>query len=154
MSFTLTGTIAGVAVTGFATPVFTIVEDTAAAPNTRRWFCTVAATAPSSVVHAASNPFIVELTRPASFKSVPSLNSTTGFAVKSTGKNSYRIRIIKGTVPSTGLYDRVLIDCQIGIPAGSEVNDVNQILNAWSLFGGFINENPAGLGDTLVDGRL
>lgn len=154
MTLIVSTPITGVPQTGMAAPSFAVTQDNAVSVNSRRYVVTAASDVSSASVHSVSSPFYVELTRPASFKPAPSIVPATGLALKSTGKNEYRIKVVKGTVPAPGLNDVILIDASIRIPAGSDVNDAAAVRAAFSLFGGFVNEDGDGIGDVMINGVL
>lgn len=155
MSLTITGTIAGTAVTGAAAPVFTPIEDSSAGPNFRRWYITTVASANSATAHSVSHPFYVELHRPSAFKPQPQFDPTGTRVVNGpVGRNTYKLRVIKGVTPASGLFGVVLIETLIHVPAGADVNDAANVRAALSVLGGLFIEDPAGLAETPINGLL
>lgn len=155
MSLTITGTIAGTAVTSAASPVFTATEDTSAGPNFRRWYITTVASANGASAHSVSSPFYIELHRPAVFKPQPIYDQTgTRIVSGPIGRNTYKIRIVKGVATSTSTPSILLFEGAFQVPAGSDTADAPNVRVVLSLLGGLINEDSANLAETFVTGLL
>lgn len=155
MSLTITGTIAGTAVTSAPTPVFTATEDSSAGPNFRRWYITTVATANGAAAHSVSCPFYVELHRPAVFKPAPQYDASGTRVVSGpVGRNTFKIRIIKGVNAAANLPSILLFEGVFQVPAGADVADAPNVRAVMSLLGGLINEDPVNLTETFVTGLL
>lgn len=155
MPITISGTIAGLAVTGAASPVYTPTEDTSAGPNMRRWYITTVASANGAAAHSVSEPFYIELHRPGNFKAAPQYDPTgTRIVANGNNRNTYRLRVIKGVEAAANLPKIELLDMYIHVPAGSDVQDAPNVRVAMSLLGGFLNEDPVNLIETLITGLV
>lgn len=154
MSLTITGTIAGTAVSSAPTPVFTATEDSSAGPNFRRWYITSTATSNASA-HSVSKPFYIELHRPAVFKPAPQFDQTgTRIVSGPVGRNTYKIRIIKGVDAASNVPAICLFEGTFQVPSGADVSDPGNVRAVLSLLGGLINEDSANLAETFVTGLL
>jgi hypothetical protein len=70
-------------------------------------------------------------------------------------KNSWKIIVRKGVVPLAGQpASNLIIKMEIDVPAGSDTADAPNIRAAISAAVGALNQQSAGLGDTLVSGVL
>lgn len=154
MSLTISGTIAGTAVTSAATPVFTATEDSSAGPNFRRWYITTVATANNADAHSVSKPFYVELHRPAVFKPAPQYDVTGTRLVGPVGRNTYKIRIIKGVDVTSSVTGICLFEGTFQVPSGADIVDPENVRVVLSLLGGLINEDSVNLAETFVTGLL
>lgn len=158
MSLTVSTPIAGSDQTGFTSPSFDVAQDNAVQVNARRWIVT-STTGTGVAGHTVSNPFMIQVSRPAVFKPAPTylghIGSSGGAAYRGTGKNEYRVIVKKGTTVADGLAGLIDMDLTIRIPAGTEFAAPADIRAALSLLAGFVaNETSSGLGDTLIQGTL
>jgi len=156
MSFTLTSPVTGGAQTGFTTPGYTIVPDTAPS-NTGKQYAVSALSGTQTGVDTSSSPsrpFTVTLSRPAVLRQLPSLNAVTGI-LSNVPRNSYKIIVRKGTTSLANQAAQVLnATLQIDVPAGADSNDAANVRAALSLLIGALNQASASIGDTLVTGVI
>jgi hypothetical protein len=70
-------------------------------------------------------------------------------------KNSWKIIVRKGVTPLAGQpASNLIIKIEIDVPAGADTADAPNIRAAISAAVGALNQQSAGLGDTLVSGVL
>lgn len=161
MSLSVSTPISGSHQTGFTSPSFAVSQDNAVQVNARRWIVTSTTGAGGVAGHTVSNPFMVQVSRPAVFKPAPTYLGPIGpgglALYRGTGKNEYRVIVKKGTAVAEGLTGLIDVDLTMRIPSGAEIAAPSDVRAALSLLGGFIaNEttNSAGLGDMLIQGTL
>jgi hypothetical protein len=155
MSFSLTSPITGGAQTGFTSPTYTHVADVAPDVNGRQVAVTaLGGTQVGATVHTVASPFTVTIVRPKSFKTLSPVVPNTGL-LPSVPKNSWKIIVRKGVTPLAGQPASVmLIKIEIDVPAGADTADAPNIRAALSAAIGALNQQSAGLGDTMVSGVL
>lgn len=153
MPMTLTSPITGGAQTGFTSPTYTIVQDTATDFNRKQYSVTALGGTQTGVTTAsASAPFNVTLVRPkqlATLQATPNMTSVLG----PVAKNRYLIHGRKAvTVLSGQPLQTADVRCEIAIPAGADVNDAANVRALLSAVIGALSQMSAGLGDTSVTG--
>ncbi len=155
MSWSLTSPITGGAQTGFTAPTYTHVADVAPDVNGKQVAVSaLGGTQAGVTVHSVASPFTVTIIRPKAFKTLAAVIPNTGL-LPSVPKNSWKIIVRKGVVPLAGQPASVmLIKIEIDVPAGSDTADAPNIRAALSAAIGALNQQSAGLGDTLVSGVL
>lgn len=155
MSFALTTPITGGAQTGFTTPTYTIVDDVAPDVNGRqKAVSALGGTQAGVTVHSVASPFTVTIVRPRNFKPLGQPNPVTGL-LPSVPKNQWKIIVRKGVLPLAGQpYSTMNITITIDVPAGSDTADAPNVRAAISAAIGALNQQSAGLGDTLVSGVM
>ncbi|DAD50715.1 coat protein [ssRNA phage SRR6960803_2] len=147
--------VTGGAQTGFTTPGYTPTLDTAPDVNGRQHAITALTGTQAGVrSHSSSDPFTVTFYRPKSMKTLQSPNPVTG-KYTAVPKNTFGLVIRKGVNFAANNAPQVLvIRTTIDVPAGSDSYDSSNIRAAASLFVGALNQNSAGLGDTLITGIM
>lgn len=153
MSFTLTSPITGAAQTGFTTPTYTHVVDSAPDVNGKQVAVTaLGGTQAGVTAHSVASPFTVTLVKPKNFKILSPVVPGTGL-LPSVPKNQWKIIVRKGVTPLVGQPASVmLIKIELDVPAGSDTADMPNIRAALSAAIGALNQQSAGLGDTLITG--
>jgi len=156
MSLTLTTPITGGAQTGFVTPTYTIVADTAPTSAGKQYAVTAIGGTQTGVDAASSvsRPFTVTLQRPATLKSLGPVDPVTG-ALRSVPRNTFSIIVRKGVTPLAGQAAQVMnftLSCDV--PAGADSADAPNVRAALSLLIGSLNQISASYGDTLVTGVI
>jgi hypothetical protein len=156
MSFSLTSPVTGGAQTGFTSPTYTIVADTAPS-NTGKQYAVSALGGTQTGVDSSSSPsrpFTVTLSRPPVLRQLPSLNAVTGI-LGNVPRNTYKIIVRKGVTSLTNQVAQVLnATLTIDVPAGSDSADAANVRAALSLLIGSLNSISASIGDTLVTGVI
>jgi hypothetical protein len=157
MSFTLTSPITGAAQTGFTSPTYTIVPDTAPTTSAGKQYAVSALGGTQTGVDSSSTPsrpFTITLNRPLVLRQLPSLNAVTGI-LGNVPRNSYKIIVRKGVTSLTGQVAQVLnATLQIDVPAGSDFADAANVRAALSLLIGSLSSISASIGDTCVTGVI
>jgi hypothetical protein len=103
-------------------------------------------------VHSVASPFTVTIVRPKVFKTLGPVVPNTGLVAR-VPKNSWKIIVRKGVTPLAGQPASVMVvKCELDIPAGADTADAANIRGAISALIGALNQQSAGLGDTLVSG--
>lgn len=154
MSVSLSSPITGAAVTGFTSPTFTLVEDSAPNAHSKQWaVTTLGGTQPGTVdVHSISTPFTITVERPANFRGVGTPNPITG-VLGVQPRNVFKVRLRKGMSPLSGQADQVSnMELRIPVVAGSDSADPENIRAACSAFFGTLYENADELAQALIDG--
>lgn len=156
MSFTLTSPITGGAQTGFTSPTYTIVTDTAPS-NTGKQYAVAGLGGTQAGVDTSSTPsrpFTITQSRPALLRQLPALNASTGF-LPTVPNNVYKILVRKGVTVLAGQSARVATcNLEISVPAGADSADAPNVRAMLSLLIGAINSISASIGDTVVTGVI
>ena len=155
MSFTLTSPITGAAQTGFTSPTYTHVIDTAPDFNGKQVAVTaLGGTQAGVTTHSVAAPFTINVTRPKTFRVLGKANPVTGL-VKDVPMNQYTVIVRKGVLPLAGQpYAVAMTKVVVSIPAGSDVADPSNLRAMLSAAIGALTQQSAGLGDTSVSGIL
>ncbi len=155
MAVTLTSPVTGGAQTGFTSPTYTHVTDTAPDANMKQYAVTALGGTQTGVnVHSASCPFTITFVRPKVFKPLGTPNPVTG-VVKDVPRNTWKVHVRKGVLPLAGqAYQTMLMTCTIDVPAGSDVADPSNVRAAFSALIGSLSQVSSGIGDSAVSGIL
>lgn len=155
MAFSLTSPITGGAQTGFTSPTYTHVADVAPDVNGRQVAVSaLGGTQAGVTAHSVASPFTVTIVRPKSFKTLSPVVPGTGL-LPSVPKNPWKIIVRKGVTPLAGQPASVmLIKIELDVPAGADTADAPNIRAAISAAIGALNQQSAGLGDTVISGVL
>ncbi len=155
MTVNLTTPITGQAQTGFTTPTYTIVTDTAPDNNGKQYAVTaLGGTQTGVTTHSVAAPFTVTATRPKTLKSLANPNPVTG-VVANVPRNTYKVITRKGVLPLAGQpYQTMLVTTTIEVPAGSDLADAPNVRAALSAHFGSLVQASAGIGDTSVSGVI
>jgi len=151
MTISLSSPVSGGAQTGFTSPTYTVVVDTAPTSSGKQYAVTAVGGAGNTPrISSASDPFTVTFERPANVRSAPVPNPVTG-VVGNVPRNTYKTRVRKGVIPVTGQNPQVmLITGAFDVPAGADLANPVDLKAAVSLFIGALNQQSAGWGDTLL----
>jgi hypothetical protein len=151
MSLALTSPVTGGAQTGLTSPTYTISLDGATTNGYTYTVTALGGTQTGVNVAAASKPFKIILERPSFFRKMPSIGLTG--LVTGSGKNVWRIRVLKGALPLTTANAEICeFDGLIKIPAGADLNDAVNVRAGLSLWIGAMNQISSSLGDSLISG--
>lgn len=153
MAYAPTTPVTGGAQTGFTAPTYTIATDLAPSANGKQYAITaLGGTQTGADAGSVSKPFTVNFVRPASFKTLDVVNPVTG-QLQKVPRNVWKLIVRKGVLPLAGQQPQVLIaTLNIEVPAGSDVAEPANIRAALSLLIGVLNQQSAGIGDSLVSG--
>jgi hypothetical protein len=156
MSFTLTSPVTGGAQTGFTSPTYTIVADTAPTSAGKQYAVSAIGGTQTGVDTSSSptKPFTVTLSRPANLTQVAAVDPVTG-ALKKINRNVYNILTRKGVIPLTGQPAQTMfVRTTIDVPAGADFADAPNVRAALSLHLGSLSSISASIGDTAVTGVI
>lgn len=155
MSFSLSGTIAGGAQTGFTTPGYTVTQDNAVDGNVKRWVVTALTGTQAGVrVHSVSDEFSITIVKPKVMKVIQAFSSLLPNSFRP-AFNRYWLIIKKGSIPAAGLVSVPnVIRIPIDVAAGTDNYDAPNVRAMLSLAVGVLNNQSPGLGDTLCNGVL
>lgn len=153
MSFALSTPITGLAQTGFTSPTYTIVTDSAPDVTGKQVAVTaLGGTQAGVTTHSMSSPFTLTFFRPKVFRSLGKANPTTGL-IKDVPRNTFKLITRKGVLPLAGQpYSNMQITTTIDIPAGSDTADAANVRAALSAHFGALSQQTSGVGDTCVSG--
>ncbi len=144
----------GGAQTGFTSPTFTLVDDTAPVVNAKQKTCTaLGGTQGSATANSASSPFTATFYKPAAAKQLPAANPVTGLRGQ-IPNNQYKLIIRKGGYAAAGVPVTAIVRLTIDIPAGMDSYNPDEVRSLASFLVGVLSEESADLGDTLVTGVL
>jgi hypothetical protein len=155
MTVSLTTPVTGSAQTGFTSPTYTVVIDTPPNAYSKQWAVTALGGTQANVdVHGASKPFTITFQKPATVRSAPVPNPTTG-VMGNSPRNTYSVLVRKGAVPGTNQNPQTMVlRCDFGVIAGTDLVEPEDIRAALSLLIGSLSQQSAGLGDLLVTNLL
>jgi hypothetical protein len=144
----------GGAQTGFTSPIFTLVDDTAPVVNAKQKTVTaISGTVGSATANSASSPFTATFYKPAQIKSLPAPNPVTGFR-GAIPNNQYKLVVRKGGQASSGVPVTAVARLTIDIPAGMDSYNADEVRALASFLVGLLSEESSDFGDTLVTGVL
>lgn len=156
MSFSLSSPVTGSAQTGFSSPTYTVVADTAPTSSGKQYAVSAIGGTQTGVDSSSSpsRPFTVTLQRPPVLRSLAAVDPVTG-VLRSVPRNTYKIIVRKGVTPLAGQSPVVLnATLTVDVPAGADLADAANIRAAMSLLIGSLNQISASAGDTLVTGVI
>jgi len=155
MSISLSSPITGAAQTGFTSPTYTLLLDTAPDVNGKQWAVSaLGGTQAGVTTHTVAAPFTITFTRPKVFRVLGKPNPTTGL-IKEVPMNTYTVLTRKGVLPLAGQpYVNCMIKTTISIPAGADTADAANLRAALSAHFGAVSQQSAGQGDTVVSGII
>lgn len=156
MSFTLTSPVTGGAQTGFTSPTYTLVTDTAPTNSGKQYAVSAVGGTQTGVDSSSSpsRPFTITLQRPPVLRGAPAVNAVTGL-LGSVPRNTYKIIARKGVTVVTGQSPQVaLATVTLDIPAGADSTDAANVRALLSLLIGAMSSISASIGDTAVSGVI
>lgn len=144
----------GGAQSGFTSPVFTLVDDTAPTVNGKqKAISAIAGTDFTATANSISSPFTSTFYKPVSPRSLPAANPLTGLR-GSIPVNQYKLIVRKGGLASAGVPVTAVCRLTIDIPAGMDAYNPDEVRAMISFLVGVLSEESADLGDTVVSGVL
>jgi len=155
MSISLSSPVTGAAQTGFTSPTYTLVQDTAVSQNAKRWIVSVCGgTQTGARAHSVSDEFSITFVKPLTMKMVQAFSSLLPNSFKP-AYNRYWVIVKKGGIPASGLVSvPTTMRIPIDVAAGVENYDAANMRAMLSLAIGALNQISAGLGDTIANGVL
>ncbi len=144
----------GGAQTGFTSPTFTLVSDSAPAVNAKQYAVTaIGGTGFTATANSISKPFTATFYRPQAPKALVSANPVTGLR-GSIPNNQYKLIVRKGGLAAADTPVTAICRLTIDIPAGMDSYNPDEVRAMLSFLVGILNEESADLGDTVVTGVL
>lgn len=156
MSIGVTSPITGGAQTGFTSPTYTVIADTAPPGNPGKQVVVSAlgGTQTGVTTHSVASPFTLNFTRPSTLRVLGSPNPVTG-VVSLVPMNTYKGITRKGVLPLAGQPYKVMnITTTADVPAGADLADPSNIRAAFSCHIGALQQQSAGFGDLAINGVL
>jgi hypothetical protein len=155
MAFSPASPVTGGPQTGFTSPTYTLVSDTAPDATGRQYAVSaVGGTQTGATVHSASSPFTITFFRPKVFKTLSGRNGVTGEYLR-VGKNQWKFIVRKGVTPAADQpYSQLNATLSIDVPSGSDTYDDANVRAALSMLIGVLWESSADIGDSVVSGIL
>jgi hypothetical protein len=155
MTIALSSPVTGGAQTGFTAPTYTVVADTPPNAYSKQYAVTALGGTQANVeVHGASKPFTITFSRPNSVRAPAAVNPVTG-VMPNTPRNVYSVVVRKGANPGVGQNPQpAVLRADLSVPAGTDLVEPEDIRAALSLLVGSLNQQSAGLGDTLINALL
>lgn len=154
MTWSPDSSITGGAQTGFTSPTYTTVDDTAPAVNARQKTVTaLGGTQTGANANSISNPFTATFYKPSTIKQLPAANPVTGLR-GAIPNNVWKLIIRKGGDAALGVPATAVCRMEFSIPAGMDSYSPSEIRALVSFVVGLLSEESADLGDTLVTGVL
>lgn len=155
MAFAPASPVTGAAVSGFTTPTYTLVADTAPSQNGKQWAISALGGTQANVdVNTVSKPFTLSFFRPQVLRPLPPANPVTG-VIKSIPTNTYKLIVRKGAQPAANQTPSVVrITATIEVMAGCDTYEPEDVKAAISLFFGAGYAQAAGIADTVITGVL
>lgn len=153
MSVALTTPVTGSAQTGLTAPTYTIAADMAPDVNGKQYAVTaLGGTQTGVLAHSVASPFTTTFWRAKVLRVLGSPNPITGI-VANVPVNVYKLITRKGVIPLAGQPTRVMtITTEIGVPAGADLADSEDVRAALSMHIGSLTQASAGIGDTAING--
>jgi hypothetical protein len=153
MSWAPTSPITGQPQTGFTSPTYTHVADTAPDFNGKQIAVTaLGGTQTGVTVHSVAAPFTITFVKPKTLRQIGTPDPVTGI-VKSIPRNTYKAIARKGVLPLAGQpYTNMVATLTIDVPAGADLADPANIRACLSALFGAVVQQSAGVGDTAVSG--
>lgn len=151
----LSSPLTGGAQTGFTSPTYTHVVDTAPSANGKQNAVTaLGGTQTGVTVHSASSPFTLSRFRPQQLKSLGVANPVTG-VIKNIPNNVYKIITRKGVTPAANQSAIAMpITTTIPVPAGADTYDAPNVRAGIGAHIGMLWQLSAAIGDTCVSGII
>jgi hypothetical protein len=155
MTISVTSPVTGGAQTGLTSPTYTVVVDTPPNAYTKQWAVTALGGTQTNVdVHGASKPFTISFSKPANIRPAPVPNPVTG-VMPNSPRNVYSVIVRKGTAPGVSQNPQTMVlRCDLSVVAGADLQEPEDVRAGLSLLIGALNQQSAGLGDTLVTALL
>lgn len=155
MSITPTTPLDGMPQDDFASPTYTLAEDTPPNDNSKQWAVTaIGGTQGTADVHTVGKPFTLTVEAPKQYRAAGTPNPVTG-VVSNVPYNVYKARTRKGVVFLDGQPARpAMIETRISIPAGAELNDYDACKALVSAHTGLLKDQARELGQLIKFGIL
>lgn len=155
MPFAPSSPVTGAAVTGLASPTYTLTADVAPNINGKQYAISALGGTQTNVdVNSVSKPFTLTFFRPAVLKTLPAVNPVTG-VIKNVPMNTYKLITRKGVQPAANQsLMTARITTVIEVPAGSDTYEPEEIRAMLSLHAGAFSAQASGISETILTGVL
>jgi hypothetical protein len=154
MAFAPASPVTGAPITGFTSPTYTLVADTAPDVNGKAYMVTtLGGTQAGVVVSSSSYPFTVLFTRPKVIRQLPALGLNG--RLPTIPRNTFTLSVRKGVIPLTGQPAQpCVLKLEIPVPAGADLADKANVGAALSLLAGILWEQSNEIYDSVLAGSL
>lgn len=145
--------VTGGAQTGLTSPTYTLTADTAPPSSGGKQHAVTAlgGTQTGVTAHSIARPFTATFSPPKVLQTLEPAG--TDGIVRVVPKNTWKLLIRAGVLPLAGQANAVaMIRTEFQIPVGSDTADPAQLRAMISLLVGLLNQQSAGIGDTVVSG--
>lgn len=155
MTVNITSPVTGAAQTGFTSPTYTHVTDTAPDSNGKQVAVTaLGGTQTGVTVSSVSSPFTTTFVRPKVLRALSVVDPVTG-VLRSIPRNEYHLITRKGAIPLAGqAATTAQARTTMSVPAGTDAASPAEIRAMLSMHFGVIAQQSAGIGDTVVSGVM
>jgi hypothetical protein len=146
--------VTGAPITGFTSPTYTLVADTAPDVNGKAYAVSaLGGTQTGVVVSSTSIPFTVLFTRPKVIRQLPALGMNG--RLPTVPRNVFTLSVRKGVIPLTGQPAQpCALKLEIPVPAGADLADKANLGAALSLLAGVLWEQSNEIYDSILAGSL
>lgn len=153
-SFSPDSSTTGGAQTGFTSPTFTLVADTAPVVNAKQYAVTaIGGTGFTATANSISKPFTATFYRPAAPRALQAANPVTGLR-GSIPNNQYKLIIRKGGNCAADTPATAICRLTIDVPAGMDSYNPDEVRAMLSFLVGLLNEESSDIGDSVITGVL
>jgi hypothetical protein len=154
MAFSPASPVTGAPITGFTSPTYTLVADSAPDVNGKAYAVSaLGGTQTGVVVSSASYPFTVLFTRPKVIRQLPALGLNG--RLPTVPRNTFELAVRKGVIPLAGQPAQpCVLKLSIPVPAGADLADKANLGAALSLMAGILWEQSNEIYDSILAGSL
>lgn len=154
MAFAPASPVTGAPITGFTSPTYTLIADTAPDVNGKAYAVSaLGGTQAGVVVSSASYPFTLLFTRPKVIRQLPALGLNG--RLPTVPRNTFTLSVRKGMIPLAGQPAQpCVLKLDIPIPAGADLADKANFGAAMSLLAGVLWEQSDQIYDSVIAGTL
>lgn len=152
--FNPTSPVTGAPITGFTSPTYTLVADTAPDVNGKAFAVSaLGGTQAGVVVSSSSYPFTLLFTRPKNIRMLPALGLNG--RLPTVPRNTFTLAVRKGVIPLSGQPAQpCVLKLEIPVPAGADLADKANLGAALSLMAGVLWEQSNEIYDSILAGTL
>lgn len=154
MAFSPASPVTGAPITGFTSPTYTLVADTAPDVNGKAYAVSaLGGTQTGVVVSSSSYPFTLLFTRPKVIRQLPALGLNG--RLPTVPRNTFTLSVRKGVIPLAGQPAQpCVLKLEIPVPAGADLADKANVGAALSLMAGVLWEQSNEIYDSILAGSL
>jgi hypothetical protein len=154
MTIAVTSPVVGLTTfTGLTNPTYTIAADQVGPYAKAYVVTTLGGTQTGVEVSSASNPFLLQFSRPASLRTLPALQANGQLA--NVPKNVWVVSSRKGVDVQSGQPKQVMTArADFGVPAGADVADPESVRAHICFFAAALAESADDLAASIIQGSL